>query len=174
MIKHTHQRATREKDIRAIGAKILASKRFGKARTVPHHFDYDVAAHSLDATECALTICRWLNCHGANVCEKDVVEAALLHDIGMTEDEVFQSPPSEKAYTHPVESARIAREEYGANNVELDAILYHMWPIGHTPPHHLVGWILVAADKWSSIRETNDYAIRAIARRFARTRSSRA
>lgn len=174
MTRQKQQSAALTKEIHTIGAKIIASKRFGKARTVPHHFDYDVAAHSLDATECALAICRWLNRHGANACEEDVIKASLLHDIGMTEDKVFESHPSIKAHTHPVEGARIAREEYGANDLQIDAILHHMWPIGHTPPHHLVGWILLAADKWSSMRETNDYAIRTITRKAARTRSNRA
>lgn len=145
-----------------MGGDIIESERFKKARHIPHHFDYDVAAHSLDAAECALAICRWVNRRGGSVSEEDVVRASLLHDIGMTEDEVFESLPSEKAYTHPQEGVRIAGEEYGANDVQLDAIQYHMWPIGRVTPHHLPGWILVAADKWSSIRETGSFATRSV------------
>ena len=153
-----------EADLLQMGGDIIESERFEKARTIPHHFDYDVAAHSLDAARCALGICRLLNRHGASVSERDVVRASLLHDIGMTVDEVFESPPSEKAYTHPQEGVRIARSEFGANDIQLDAIQYHMWPIGHIAPHHPPGWILVAADKWSSILETGSYAKRSIAK----------
>ncbi len=156
------QRAARKKDILNIGDDIIGSKRFMKAKATPHHFDYSVAAHSLDAAECALGICRWLKRRGVSVSEDDVVRTSLLHDIGMTEDDVFQSKPSEKAYTHPTEGARIAREEFGADDIQSDAILYHMWPIGHIAPHHALGWILVAADKWSSIREACSYATRSI------------
>lgn len=158
------QQTSQKADLLDIGADIMESERFRKAHAIPHHFDFDVAAHSMDAAKCAMDICHWLNRHGISVNVEDVVRASLLHDIGMTEDDVFQSLPSEKAYTHPVEGARIAHDEYGANEAQLDAILFHMWPIGFVPPHHLPGWILVAADKLSSIQETGDYAARSIKR----------
>lgn len=163
-MKKQQQQDAMEPDLLAIGDDIMTSERFRKARTIPHHFDVDVAAHSVDAAKCAMDICRWLNRRGVPVNVEDVVRASLLHDIGMTEDDVFESQPSEKAYTHPVEGARIARNEYGANDAQLDAILFHMWPIGFVPPHHLPGWILVAADKLSSVQETGDYAVRSIKR----------
>ena len=151
-----------DETIERIGGDIIGSERFDKARTIPHHFDYDVAAHSIDAAQCALSICRLLERCGISVDEADCVRASLLHDLGMTEDEVFASPAHEKAYTHPVEAARIARDEFDATDVQLDAIAHHMWPIGHITPHHLAGWVLVAADKVSSVRETGDFTARAI------------
>lgn len=158
------QQDAKEPDLLDIGADIMESERFRKAHAIPHHFDVDVAAHSVDAAKCAMDICSWLNRRGIPVDVEDVVRASLLHDIGMTEDDVFESQPSEKAHTHPVEGARIARSEYGANDAQLDAILFHMWPIGFVPPHHLPGWILVVADKLSSIQETGGYAARSIKR----------
>ncbi len=162
-MKHDNTNNEVSEDILDVGGDIIDSERFEKARSIPHHFDYDVAAHSLDAAECALLICRILKRLNIPVEQEDAIRASLLHDLGMTEDEVFLSPPSEKAYTHPEEGARIATEEYGANEVQIDAILHHMWPIGHIIPHHTSGWILVAADKMSSIRETGSYAARQIA-----------
>ena len=156
------QQSNIEKDILSIGNDIIQSGRFEKARTIPHHYDYDVAAHSMGVARYALRIARWLERRGVTVDVRDVVRASLLHDLGMTEDDVFLSPPSEKAYTHPVESVRIAREEFDAGEGELDAISHHMWPIGHITPHSRTGWILVAADKCSSIKETRTYFKRAI------------
>lgn len=148
----------------------MASERFIKARGIPHHFNVSVAAHSVDAAERALDIYRLLTRCGIHANKTDVVRASLLHDIGMTIDEVFQSIPKIKAHTHPVEGARIARDEYDANDNQLDAILFHMWPIGGVSPHSLAGWIILAADKWSFLQETRRCAARTIARRVVRKR----
>lgn len=173
-MKRKQQREkNREARLVRIGGDIIESERFKKAYGIPHHFDYSVAEHSLDAAACAAAICRRLNRCGLSISEEDVVRASLLHDIGMTQDEIFESLPSEKAYTHPVEGARIAREEFGANDDQLDAILFHMWPIGRTAPHHVPGWILVAADKLSSMQETGTYAVRSIRQRISKKRGSK-
>ena len=142
-------------DLMRMGGDIIDSERFAKARNVPHHSkESSIAVHSLETARYALLLARWLNRHGAEVSEEDVVRAALLHDIGMTEDEVFSSPSSVKAHTHPVEGARIAREEFGANEVQTDAILHHMFPACTlVPPHNTVGWILTTADKICSAND---------------------
>ena len=140
-----------------LGQDIIGSGRFWKAMDVPHHFGVSIADHSLRCARYALAISRWLEEHGVSLSEEDAVRASLLHDMGMTEDEVFESPSRVKAYTHPREGARIATEEYGANDAIVDAIRRHMWPIGHVFPRHLVGWVVVAADKCSSIAETHEY-----------------
>lgn len=150
---------TQQNDIMAVGKDIVSSDRFAKANTVPHHHKgRHIASHSLETAEYALMLCRWLGAHGVSVNEEDVVRAALLHDIGMTEDEVFLSPSPIKAYTHPVEGARIAKEEFGANDVQANAILRHMWPIGFIPPKSIEGWVVVAADKCCSIHEVSSFA----------------
>lgn len=150
-------RATRQqlqKDVMSIGEDIVLSERFEKAWRVPHHHKKGtIAQHSLDTAGYALRISRWLSRRGVSVNERETVRASLLHDIGMTEDEVFLSPSRIKAYTHPQEGSRIAREEFGVSELQADAILRHMWPIGHIPPHSIEGWVLVAADKCCSIHE---------------------
>lgn len=144
----------RLQDVMRIGDDILSSWRFSKAKTVPHHNQHcNIASHSVETAEYALGMARWLRCHKITVTEADVVRASLLHDIGMTEDEVFLSPSRRKAFSHPRESARIAREEFGANETQVDAIRRHMWPIGIVIPHHLTGWVVMAADKYCSICE---------------------
>ena len=157
-------KGTLYKDVMELGADILASERFARARAVPHHSkDGTIAAHCVQTAWHALRLARWLNRRGASVSEVDVVRASLLHDIGMTEDEVFLSPPSVKGKTHPVEGARIAREEFGANETQVDAILYHMWPVCTlTPPHSAVGYVVTFADKLCSVGDMR--------RRIAHTR----
>lgn len=148
-------------DVERMGGDILQSERFVKAKGVPHHNEHgNIARHSAETAGYALALARWLRSHGASISERDVVRASLLHDIGMTEDDVFLSPSRRKAFSHPREGARVAEEEFGANEVQLDAIRRHMWPIGFVAPHHPTGWVVLAADKYCSVREVQREAAR--------------
>lgn len=145
-------------EILRIGGDIIHSDRFRKAWETDHHVEFNVAAHSLEAAGYALLIARWLERHGVKVNEEDVVRAALLHDIGMTEDRVWRSPSYRKAYSHPKRGYQIARDEFGANRQQLEAIRRHMWPLCLIPPRHLTGWIVLTADKASASREAKEVA----------------
>lgn len=148
------------KDILRLGGDIIRSDRFQKAWNVRHHIDYNIAVHSLEVAGYALILTRWLARHGVCVSEEDVVRSSLLHDIGMTEDNVFTRPSYIKAFSHPAEGRFIAAKEFGANRVQQNAIYRHMWPICMIPPHHLVGWIVMIADKASASREAEKVASR--------------
>ena len=153
-------------DVLSMGEDIVSSERFAKARLVIHHNkSHNIAAHSVNCAVCALRIARWLARHGVSVNERDAVRAALLHDIGMTEDEVFHSPSPVKARTHPREGERIAREEFGANDVQLDAIRHHMWPLCLVPPQSVEAWVVMAADKRCSMREALSIVLSALQER---------
>lgn len=147
---------TLRNDILRYGRDIVSSARFAKAREVPHHSKGgNIARHSMETAGYALLLARWLDRHGVTVSERDAVRASLLHDIGMTEDDVFLSPSYKKARSHPKEGARIAREEYGASEAEAQAILSHMWPVWRAvPPRSMVGWVVSVADKCCSVHET--------------------
>lgn len=146
---------TLRNDILRHGRDIVSSARFAKAREVPHHSKGgNIARHSMETAGYALLLARWLDRHGVTVSERDAVRASLLHDIGMTEDEVFLSPSHVKARTHPREGSRIAREEFGANEVQDGAIRSHMWPVWRlAPPRTMVGWVVSVADKCCSMHE---------------------
>ncbi len=135
------------------GDDILKSSRFEKAKNVTHHKKTSVAEHSKKTAEYGTRICQWLERHNVNVNEEDVVRACLLHDIAMTDDRVHSSVSWKKAYRHPKRGMQIAEEEYKANDVQLNAIRRHMWPICIIPPKSIEGWVVVAADKCCSIWE---------------------
>ena len=143
------------KDVMELGGDIVASERFAKAHSVAHHSrNGNIAAHSLETAGYALRLARWLQRHGSSVSVEDAVRASLLHDIGMTEDEVFESPSRIKGKTHPREGARIAREEFGANETQVEAIEHHMWPVCcAVPPHSVEGFVVTTADKLCSVNE---------------------
>lgn len=140
-------------EVLEVGEDIIRSDRFEKAKHVSHHIRFTVAEHSVEVAMYALLIARWLRKKGVHIEETDAVRAALLHDIGMTENNVHDSPSYRKAFSHPREGHRIARDEFNANRTQLDAIRYHMWPICIKPPRHIIGWILFTADKLSTINE---------------------
>ena len=139
--------------VQRLGAEIIDSERFRAAEAIPHHLAGNVAQHSLNVAKESCRIAEWLNRRGLQVDVKDAVRGSLLHDIGMTEKEVFRSPFWKKAYTHPERGAELARDEYRATSVQEDAIRRHMWPICIVPPKHAVGWIVLTADKICSIKE---------------------
>lgn len=143
------------REVFSYGDDIIHSDRFRKAKHVQHHIEYTVAVHSMEVAMYALLIARSLKRHNLlhKLDERDLVRAALLHDIGMTEDAVHDSPSYKKAFSHPREGLRIARDEYKLNKLQLNAIQRHMWPIGIIPPTHVIGWILTAADNMSSFNE---------------------
>ena len=143
-----------KKDVMELGGDIVESDRFAKAQDVIHHAkDRNIYNHSLKTAGLALSIARWLGRRGVAVSEEDTVRAGLLHDIGMTESSVSESPSYRKAFSHPREGVRIAREEFGANATQADAIRHHMWPIGIVPPKTPEGWAVLAADKLCSTTE---------------------
>ena len=152
-------------DIIELGRDIVASERFAAALNVPHHSkNGDIASHSVETAGYALLLARWLNRHGASVSEEDAVRASLLHDIGMTEENVFLSPPRIKGRSHPKEGARIAREEFGANETQMEAMLHHMWPVCcSSPPRSTVSFVVTVADKLCSLNEVRRRLTRIIA-----------
>lgn len=151
-IKTAHATELRH-EVLMIGHDIVQSERFQRARHVPHHIRFNVATHSIETAMYSLLIVRWLNRCGIQVSREDAVRTCLLHDIGMTESWVHDSPSYRKAFSHPKRGYQIARDEYNANKVQLDAIRWHMWPICLMPPKHVIGWILFMSDKLSTFNE---------------------
>ena len=136
-----------------LGEDILQSDRYRKAETVVHHGTTSVYRHSLAVARYTLARCIIDEARGKEVSERDAVRAALLHDIGMTDDEVHDALAPQKCYLHPKRSAEIAEKEFHANEVQLDSILHHMWPLNVVPPKYREGWILILADKHCSLNE---------------------
>ena len=137
------------------GRDILESERFMQAWQTDHHMRTNIARHSLAVTEYALRL--YEHGHYPHTDIRDVVRACLLHDIGMTDEIIYDSVSFMKAYSHPRRSAEIAVKEYGANRIQVDAILHHMWPICIVPPHTPVGWLLLRADKICSRKDVLRY-----------------
>lgn len=136
------------------GGDILKSERFQRCGKTAHHKGTNVARHSMEVAEYALYLYGKGNYPDTDV--RDVVRACLLHDIGMSDRDIHESVSFLKAYSHPRRSAEIAGKEFGANEVQVDAILHHMWPICVIPPSSPVGWLVLRADKHCAHRDVAD------------------
>ena len=137
------------------GRDILESERFKRSWNTGHHMMTNIACHSLAVAEYALHLYEKEQYPDTEV--RDVVRACLLHDIGMTDEGIHERVSFLKAYLHPRRSAEIAEKEFGANRIQIDAILHHMWPICVVPPHTPVGWLLLRADKYCSRKDVVKY-----------------
>ena len=159
-------------EIIELGGGIVASERFARAKQVPHHSKSgNIALHSMETAGYALLITEWLEEHGLSVSRVDVVRASLLHDIGMTEPSVFNSPSRKKAFSHPRVGACIAEKEFGANETQVEAIRHHMFPVFSMPPRSAEAWVVSLADKCCSINEARlgtGRLVAAMARRVLR------
>ena len=150
-----HQKKPRNPIIEQEGGDILESERFIRAWNIEHHMNTNIARHSLTVAEYALHLFEKGHYPDSDI--RDVVRACLLHDIGMTDTRIYDSVSFRKAYSHPRRSAEIAAKEYGANWIQIDAILHHMWPICIVPPHTPVGWLLLRSDKKCSRKDVAKY-----------------
>lgn len=151
--------------VRRYGGDIMKSEAFIRSVSETHHLHGTVSSHTLTVCKVSLHISRFLNVFGFRVNEKDLVEAALCHDLGMVgRDEKYDSR-TDAWKEHPEESLKIARELIPdlSENAE-SLILSHMWPVAGPPPRSREAVILNFADKIGSMADWKDYLFRRFSR----------
>ena len=139
------------RDIRHYGKDILQSEEFHQASLEPHHLHGTVSEHTLNVCIIATRICRILEKNGRSVNEKDVIQAALCHDLGMLGRDKQYKNRTDSWKQHPEISVDVARDlvpDLSQNAEEM--ISTHMWPVSGPPPHSREAAILNIADKCAS------------------------
>ena len=140
------------------GKDILTSDVFQKTVSETHHVHGLVFQHTINVCVVALRLCRQLKNRGINVNEKDLIQAALCHDLGMVGRESKYKAKLDSWKEHPKESARIARELVPDLSPEAEEmIMSHMWPLAGSPPHSNEAMLLCIADKYASMAEWKSY-----------------
>ena len=117
----------------------------------PHHLRGTVSEHTLNVCIIATRLCRLLKQNGLTVNEKDVVQAALCHDLGMLGRDEHYRNRTDSWKQHPEISVDVARDlvpDLSQNAEEM--ISTHMWPVSGPPPHSKEAAILNIADKCAS------------------------
>lgn len=140
------------------GKEILHSEGFKQSKRYIQHGNISVHKHSLHVATMALMIAEALKV-SAN--EEELVRGALLHDY--FQYDWHDKPVTWKnilrfyemhGFTHPQTALKNAKRDFQLTSKEQDIIKKHMWPLTIKPPACREAWIVTAADKYCSLKET--------------------
>ena len=154
------RRAKRGEEIRAgiekYAQDILQSGNFKKTQEYIQHGSVSVQKHCLSVAECSLRIKERLEKFGIRCRERDLVRGALLHDYFLYDwhDKTGHDHRKLHGFYHPAVALANAGREYRLSARERDIIAKHMWPLTIKPPVCREAWIVTAADKYCSLKET--------------------
>lgn len=154
------------------GTDIMKSDEFQEAFYQTHHVVTNVAVHSINVTIVSIVIALLLLKVGVRVNMRDLVRAALCHDLGiMGRNEKYRNN-RECCRQHPVDSVEVAKKilnDYDEKT--LNCIETHMWPVRPGRPKYTEGYIITVADKYAAVMERvrSDYHTRHIVLKPLRT-----
>ena len=137
---------------------ILSNKEFLRLNHYTHHHWTTRLMHSLNVSYISWLIARKLNCDA-----RSVARAGLLHDFCLYDFKDGTPTGEFQAFYHPKFAARSSAELFEISDLERDAILSHMFPLGPLPKSK-EAWIITMADKFCASVELCHVAI-ALARR---------
>ena len=136
--------------VRLHGRDILSAPRMQKERAHIQHGRVSVYGHSI----LVAGICLWLAAGlRLRVDERALVRGALLHDYFLYDWHIPGEDHRLHGFRHPRRAMENAVRDFDVAPLEQDMILRHMFPLTPIPPRHREGWLLVAADKISTVYE---------------------
>lgn len=139
--------------IRKAAPDILNSRNFHRTRQYIQHGNVTVNDHVRDVARISLVISEKLNIHCSR---EELIRGALLHDYFLYDWHYpdREHPHRLHGFFHPARALRNASAEYNLTEREKDIIRKHMWPLTVVLPKYKETWIVTAADKLCSLRET--------------------
>lgn len=136
--------------------KISESDIYKRMDGQTHHCNITLKTHVLSVMCECQSIAAFLKKHGIKVHEKDLYIAALCHDLGMVDrhDKRVYATHAALALLHGERGVYYAKSILGEDLTEIEAaaIRLHMFPL-RIPPIHIEGWILIAADKYCTVKD---------------------
>ena len=143
-----------ERKLHRYGDRILERPEFEQAMQQTHHKRTTVGKHTLNVAAAAIGICIVLDKVHIKVKEEDVVEGALLHDLGILGRHEKYKDNHECLRRHAEDSVKTAREILPELSENTEGIIRsHMWPLFGSRPRTKEAVIVSAADKIASIRD---------------------
>lgn len=143
------------------GGQILSSDVFRQTASQKHHLHGTVFEHTINVCIVSVRLAGQLAERGVRVNEKDLVQAALCHDLGMIGRDCKYRGRLDSWKSHPEESVRIAKELVPDLSEEAEEmILSHMWPVAGPQPGSKEGRILCMADKYASMADWKTWLTR--------------
>lgn len=147
-------RQMRRARIEQYAQDILDSHNFRRSSQFIQHGRISVRSHCLSVAECSIIIEEKLNRLGVFCQERELVRGALLHDYFLYDWHDKNSHERLHGFHHPHVALVNASREYRLSEREKDIIEKHMWPLTVIPPRCREAWIVTAADKYCSFKET--------------------
>ncbi len=156
IVKRSHIYRLIEQDLLSETArKIYNTDYFKKALKQEHHGSTSVAVHTFCVAVVSLRIYYYLLEHHIRLNKDYIMKCALLHDLGIIGRYSKYANNVVCCYRHPIDSITAAVSIFPElPETVIDGILHHMFPMTPIPPHHLEGFVLIAADKYCASVET--------------------
>ena len=135
------------------GGGIIRSALFKKTFFQKHHVVFNLGDHLLGVTSEAVSYCIRHSLTEEAFLD-NVVKACLCHDLGIMGRREKFSNDFQCLIWHPIHSVSVYRKLTGENNeIVVDSILSHMFPLKLRVPKYKEGWILIRADKKAAYSE---------------------
>lgn len=135
------------------GSKIISSDGFQSERRYLQHGTTSTFKHSISVARNAVNMALSMN---LDVDIESLVVAALLHDYFLYDWHIDAPWHRLHGLTHGKTAAANVRRDFPdyANDVVIDSITNHMFPLTKTPPKFTEGWLVTASDKVCATAET--------------------
>lgn len=142
-----------EREFQRVLTEVCRNSRFLQERKFIQHGTTSVFRHSVAVAY----VCFWLARQwGLKTDEKALIRGALLHDYFLYDWHEKDASHKWHGFIHAERALANAREDFELNRIEMDMIRCHMFPLNLRLPRYKESWILCAADKICSSKETVD------------------
>ncbi len=144
-----------EEILKRHGYDILTSDKYSKTSEFIQHGNVSVLEHSLLVAKYSIALNRRfkIKCN-----ERNLVRGALLHDYFLYDWHDYNSEGNEHprlhGFYHPGIALKNAKRDFELNEIEMEIIRKHMWPLTIIPPRCREAWVVTMADKYTSLLET--------------------
>jgi len=116
--------------------------------------------HSINVSYYTYWICKKLNWD-----YRSAARGGLLHDLYLYDWRTERQPEGNHIKAHPIVALRTAQKNVELNDIEIDSIINHMWPVTFGLPRYKESMLLTFVDKYVTILEVTYQALASIVRK---------
>ena len=124
-------------------------------RMFKQHKDITTYEHSLNVLNLSISLAKKLHFSDKRI--RNIIVGSMLHDYFLYDwhDKEYLSQRKRlHGFRHPMTALENAEKEYNLSDTQREIIRKHMWPLTIVPPTCGEAWVVTAADKYCSFRET--------------------
>lgn len=136
------------------GREVIEHKNMAIERRCYQHGNVTTFAHSIRVACLAVWLADRMHLwHKVDL--KSLIRAGLLHDYFLYDWHDWDNGEHRlHGFTHGKAAAENAARDFDLNEVEIDSITNHMFPLTPKPPKYVEGYLVTLADKLSATKET--------------------